>query len=264
MKRYLHLYLTYIKRAIITRLEYKKDTFIGLFSFFLKHACSLFSIYFIINSIPSLNGWRMEELGFLYGFSMMPVALDHIFNDDIWNVAYSKVKNGELDRLFLRPVPVLFQVVSETFQPEGFGELIVGIVMLFVCGNMIHIPMSFGFVLLLIVATVFGAIIISSLKIIFASFAFIFKRSGPLLQVVYNFLEYTRYPIKIYPKFIQFILTFIFPFALVVSMPIETMLFNSYSPYVLCLMIIGVSITFLSLSILIWNVNARRYESTGS
>ena len=85
---------------------------------------------------------------------------------------------------------------------------------------------------------------------------------GPLLQVVYNFLEYTRYPIKIYPYFIQFILTFIFPFALVISMPIETMLFNSYSTYVLCLMIIGVSFVFLFLAIVIWNLNARRYEST--
>lgn len=37
-------------------------------------------------------------------------------------------------RYFLRPTPILFQVISETFQPEAFGELIVGTVMLIICG----------------------------------------------------------------------------------------------------------------------------------
>lgn len=95
--RYISLYFTYIKRSIISRLEYKKDTFIAIFSFLISNVASILSIYFIIQSIPSLNGWTVEQLGFLYGFSMMPVALDHLFSDDLWLIAYHKVKNGDLD-----------------------------------------------------------------------------------------------------------------------------------------------------------------------
>lgn len=262
--RYIHLYFTCIKRSIISRLEYKKDTFVSIFSFLISNICAVLSIYFIINSIPSLEGWTMAELGFLYGFSMLPIAIDHLFSDDLWSVAYYKVRQGELDRCFLRPVPVLFQVLAETFQPEGFGELIVGIIMLSICGDIVDINWSIGLVLLLIIATIFGALIITSLKIAISSLAFRFKRSGPLLQIIYGFMSYTRYPLKIYPKSIQIILTFIFPFALVISLPMEIVLFNVYSPLILSFIIIGVSILFLFISILIWNINIKKYESSGS
>ena len=142
--RYINLYFTCIKRSIISRLEYKKDTLIAIFSFLIANVCSVLSIYFIINSIPLLEGWDIYQIGFLYGFSMLPVAIDHLFSDDLWLVAYHKVKNGEMDRYFIKPIPVLFQVIAETFQPEGFGELIVGIVMLGICGNAVNVTYSFS------------------------------------------------------------------------------------------------------------------------
>ena len=254
MKRYIKLYFTYLKRAIVTRLEYKKDALIGILSFFLGNVASILGIYFIVNSIPSLNGWTMEQLGFLYGFSMLPVAIDHLFSDDLWCVAYWKVRTGELDKYYLRPVPVLFQVIAETFQPEALGELLVGIIMLVLCGN----------VLLLIVGAVFGAIIITSIKIITAAVAFYTKRSGPLTQVVYGFGSYTKYPLKIYPKFIQLILQFIVPFGLVISIPIDVVINGGYNPYLLMLVIIVVSMVFLFISVAFWNKAEKKYSSSGS
>lgn len=264
MKRYLKLYFTCIKRSIVTRLEYKRDTIIAIFNFVFGNAVSIASIWMIMQSIPSLQGWTMAQLGFLYGFTMLPMAVDHIFTDDLWTVAYFKVRSGELDRMFIRPVPVLFQVIAETFQLEGFGELIVGIVMLSVCGGMVQVTWSFGVVLMLIVATIFGAVIISSVKIIFASLAFKLKRSGQILQVAYNFLNFTRYPIKIYPAAIKFLLTFLLPFALIISCPVETLLFQNHSPYALCGIIVGCAAVMLALSITIWSALAKHYESTGS
>ena len=52
--RYVKLYFTCLKRSLISRLEYKKDTFIGILSFFISNIASILSIYFIINSILSL------------------------------------------------------------------------------------------------------------------------------------------------------------------------------------------------------------------
>ena len=264
MKRYIKLYFTYLKRAIVTRLEYKKDALIGILSFFLGNVASILGIYFIVNSIPSLNGWTMEQLGFLYGFSMLPVAIDHLFSDDLWCVAYWKVRTGELDKYYLRPVPVLFQVIAETFQPEALGELLVGIIMLALCGKGSGVIFNFPNVLLLIVGAVFGAIIITSIKIITAAVAFYTKRSGPLTQVVYGFGSYTKYPLKIYPKFIQLILQFIVPFGLVISIPIDVVINEGYNPYLLMLVIIGVSMVFLFISVAFWNKAEKKYSSSGS
>ena len=270
--RYLKLYLVSIKRSIISKLEYRKSSYINLFSFLFSNVCSILSIYFIVNSIPELKTsegyiWSAWEIGFLYGFTMLPVALDHLITDELWLVAYRRVKDGSLDSLFLRPAPTLFLVISETFQTEAFGELIVGVVMLIICGLRpeVSILFSFGNIILFIVAIIFGAIIISSLKIIFASFAFKIKSSGPLLQIIYNFISYTKYPLGIYHPIIKGLLTFILPFAIFISFPVEIFLgFSSWNPYILSLIIIAAAILLLFLSINIWNFFERRYESTGS
>ena len=120
MKRYIKLYLVYLQRAIKSRLEYKKDAIVGMFSFLITNTLQFFSLMFIVKSIPSLNGWTMYELGFLYGFSMMPRALDHLLTDSLWYVGYWYVRNGVIDRFLIRPVNTLFQVIAEIFQPEAF------------------------------------------------------------------------------------------------------------------------------------------------
>jgi len=266
MAHYIHLYFSYMKRSFISRMEYKKDTFIAMMGFFIENAASIASIYFIVNSIPALNGWSIWQIGFLYGFVMLPRGIDHMLSDELWRLAYFRVRNGDLDMYFLRPVPVLFQVLAETFQPDAFGELIVGTVMLIVCGIMASVNVTFSTVLLLVVASIFGALIITSLKIITASFSFTIKRSGPLVQVVYNFMDYVKYPISIFPAVIRNMLLFAIPFGVFISLPVDMLFFNTYNynPYLLMLWIIGVAIAFFATSIVIWKMNERRYESTGS
>ena len=261
---YVKLYFTCIKRSIISRLEYKKDTIISILSFLFSNACSLCSIYLILQAIPSLKGYSIAEVGFFYGFSMLPIALDHLFSDEFWLVAYRRVQLGDMDMHFLRPVPVIFQMFAETFQPDGFGEVIVGVTMMIVCGINLEATITFGAVFVLIIGAIFGAMIITSLKIVFSSLAFIFKRSGPLLQIIYNFTNYAKYTISINTKFIRIILIFVLPFGLFVSLPINTLLYGSYNPYLLSLWIAGVAIIFFALSVFIWTRCEKRYESTGS
>ena len=262
--RYFKLYFTCIKRSMMSRLEYKRDSIISILSFLISNACSLCSIYFILQAIPSLKGYTPAEIGFFYGFSMLPIAIDHLFSDEFWLVAFRRVQLGDMDRHFLRPVPVIFQMFAETFQPDGFGEVIVGITMIVICGLNLQVAVSFGAILVLIIGAIFGAIIITSFKIAISSLAFIFKRSGPLLQIIYNFTIYAKYPIAIYPYAIRFILIFILPFGLFISLPVDTLLYGSYNPYLLSLAIIGAAVVFFTLATFIWTLCARRYESTGS
>ncbi|MBE6135960.1 MAG: hypothetical protein E7181_01675 [Erysipelotrichaceae bacterium] len=262
--RYFKLYFTCIKRSMMSRLEYKRDSIISILSFLISNACSLCSIYFILQAIPSLKGYTPAEVGFFYGFSMLPIAIDHLFSDEFWLVAFRRVQLGDMDRHFLRPVPIIFQMFAETFQPDGFGEVIVGITMIVICGLNLQVAVSFGAILVLSIGAIFGAIIITSFKIAISSLAFIFKRSGPLLQIIYNFTIYAKYPIAIYPYAIRFILIFILPFGLFISLPVDTLLYGSYNPYLLSLAIIGAAVVFFTLATFIWTLCARRYESTGS
>lgn len=272
LRRYAKLYVTSISRSIQSRMEYKSDLLVALFGFIFQNLCSILSIFFIVSSIPELNVpgqgvWNIWQIGFLYGFTMIPKGIDHLFSDELWLVAYKRVTDGTLDMHFLRPVPVLFSVIAETFQPEGFSEIIVGTIMLLVCAFQpsVNIVWSVGSVVLMIVASIFGALIITSMKIFIAALAFKIKRSGQILQIIYNCLTYVKYPKNIYPVFIRIILISIIPFAIIISIPAEIFLgFNAFNPWLLSLIIIGISAIFLTISIIIWTICASKYESTGN
>ncbi len=131
------------------------------------------------------------------------------------------MRNGVIDRFLIRPVNSLFQVIAEVFQPEAIGEALVGIALFVYCGTKVSIRWSFTNVLLLIIASIFGAVIFTAIKLITCSVAFWTKRSGQLMSTAYNFADFAKYPIKIYHPIIKFIMTFILPFGLVISIPIE-------------------------------------------
>ncbi len=264
MKKYFKLYCTYAKLSLMSKLVYKANVIIGIIAFLFTEATSLFTLYILVSSVPNIDGYNIYQIGMLFGITNMAVGLDHLFTDKLWTVAYWEVKSGKLDHMFLRPLPVLFQVIASEIQLEALGEIIVAVALICLCGINLNIVPSFSSVILVILGILCASIIISSFKILVASLAFKFKRSGPLLQFIYNFSGYTKYPMKIYPKVIQAILTFIIPLGLCLFFPFENLFEPVHNPIHLCILMLTFTIVFSSICIFVWNKLVKMYESTGT
>lgn len=262
--RYLKLYGTYAKLSLMSKLVYKVNAIIGIVAFLFTEATSLLTLYFIVSTVPSIEGYNIYQIGLLFGFVNMAVGIDHLLTDKLWNVAYFEVKLGKLDHMFLRPLPVLFQVIASEVQLEALGELIIATAMIILCGSKVELVGGIGAIMLVLLGIICAAIIITSFKILVASLAFKFKRSGPLLQFIYNFSGFTKYPLKIYPKVIQAILTFIIPLGLCLFYPFENLFTPIANPGLTALLIIGFTFMFSALCIFIWTKMVRLYESTGT
>ena len=262
--RYLKLYATYAKLSLMSKLVYKVNVIIGILAFLFMEATSLFTLYLLVSTVPSIDGYTIYHIGLLFGITNMAVGLDHLFTDRLWNVAYFEVRLGKLDHMFLRPVPVLFQVIASEVQLEALGELIVAVAMISLCGSNVEISGGVGSVMLLILGIICAALIITFFKIMVASLAFKFKRSGPLLQFIYNFSGFTKYPLKIYPKAIQAILTFIIPLGLCLFFPFENLFAPVHNSLIVALAMIGATAVFGAICIFVWCKMVKQYESTGS
>lgn len=262
--RYLKLYCTYAKLSLMSKLVYKANVIIGIIAFLFTEATSLFTLYILVSSVPSIDGYSIYHIGLLFGLTNLAVGIDHLLTDRLWTVAYWEVKSGKLDHMFLRPVPVLFQVIASEVQLEAFGELIVAIALICLCSSQLSIVGGIGAILIVVLGILCAAVIISSFKILVASLAFKFKRSGPLLQFIYNFSGYTKYPMKIYPKVIQAILTFIIPLGLCLFMPFENLFAPVHNPLILCVSMTGFTAFFAAICITCWNKLVKQYESTGT
>ena len=262
--KYIKLYCTYAKLSLMSKLVYKANVLIGIGAFLFTELTSLLTLYFLVSTVPSIDGYDIYQIGMLFGITNMAIGIDHLFTDRLWTVAYWEVRSGKLDHLFLRPIPLLFQVIASEIQLEALGEIIIASAMMALCGSHLNITGGPGAVLSIILGILCAAAIISSFKILVASLAFRFKRSGALLQFIYNFSGYTKYPMRIYPKFIQIILTFIIPLGLCLFLPFENLFAPVHNTAVICIAMISTTAIFAGICIFVWNKLVKTYESTGT
>ena len=262
--KYVKLYLTLAKGSLMSKMVYKANVIIGILAFLFGQVTSLITLYVLVTSVPHIDGYNIWQVGLLFGITNMAVGIDHLLTDRLWTVAYWEVKMGKLDHMFLRPLPVLFQVIASEVQLEAFGEIILATALIALCIGNAGVTVTFGAIMLLILGIFSAAIIISSFKVLVASLAFKFTRSGPLLQFIYNFTGYTKYPMKIYPKFIQGLLTFVIPLGLCLFYPFENLLTPSENSWLITLAIIAFTAAFSAICIFVWSRMTKLYESTGT
>lgn len=263
MKRYSRLYLQFLKQYIKILIEYRADFIFGLVGFLLVQFSGVVFIQLIFQSIPALSGWTFYEVLFIYGFAQIPRGIDHVFTDNLWILSGRILIAGEFDKYLLRPINPLFHLLSERFQPDGFGEIIIGGILVFFSVVQLNLEVTFGKVVLFAIAVFFATIIYTAIKLAVSSISFWIKFAQSYLYMTYQMSTFTKYPMTIYPKVIRGLLTFIIPFA-----------FTGYYPgayflgKVSLFRGIGMTIIISILSILvayqIWLKGLTKYESSGS
>ena len=262
LKRYWRLYRVLIKQFFKVVMQSKVDFLMGLLGFFLTQASGIIFLYLIFQQIPDLQGWSLDQLIFIYGFAQIPRGIDHLFTDNIWLVAWRLVINGEFDRYMLRPMNVFFQVVAEKLQPDALGEILIGSILVIISvqkGVAAITPLN---ILLFVVSIFAGALIYTSIKLFFASFALWMKQSGSLLQVAYEMAEFAKYPTEIYHKGIQFVITWVIPFAFVAYLPASFFLGNA-SAWIIGIECV-IAFVFWCAAYGLFNHGLRFYESAGN
>lgn len=269
LKRYMRLYKVQVTQFFKTIMQSKVDFLMGLLGFFFTQLGGMLFLLLIFEQIPNLDGWTLEQLIFIYGFAQIPRGLDHLFTDNIWMIAWHMVINGEFDRYMLRPMNLLFQVISEKLQPDAVGELLVGTILVVYSVIKGVVVIDALHIIMFIVSVFAGALIYSAIKLFFASFAFWVKISGPFLQAAYNMADFAKYPTEIYAKFIQFIITWIIPFAFVAYLPASYFLgvsgFMGLNNNIFVIVIeVVISIVFSLIAYAVFHRGTKVYESAGN
>lgn len=265
LKRYLRLYRALISQFFKMVLQSKVDFLMGLFGFFFTQVAGLLFLYLVFEQIPDLQGWSLGQLIFIYGFAQIPRGIDHLFTDNIWLVAWRLVINGDFDRYLLRPMNVFFQIIAEKLQPDALGELLVGIVLVVYSAVRGVVAVDAVHIVLFTVSIFAGALIYTSIKLLFASIAFWTKQSGPFLQLAYELSNFAKYPTEIYHKLLRFVITWIIPFGFVAYLPACYFLGVGAGNHIA---VIGIecliAVAFWCIAYAVFKKGLRSYESAGN
>lgn len=269
--RLLKTYLRFISVLISSELEYK-------YSFIAKQIANMFwcsvtfiGIWIIIGKFKSINGWDAGQLMFIYSMNILSHSIGGMF---FWQPMLSleeKVRTGQFDLLLIKPVSPLTSLVLSNFVYTYIGWIVVSVYILIRSIQWTGIVLNAAN-LIFILLTIFGAVLINiAIIMITGSLCFWIIKSGDILGLFHNsnrgIKPVVDYPITIYPKVIQFIISFIVPYAFISFYP-SAHLFNKGGD-----LVFGANLQYLSpvvglimifISWIIWKCGIGRYESTGS
>lgn len=263
MRKYFRLYNQFLKQYIKSLIEYRADFVFGLVGFLFVQLTGVIFIQLIFGSIPSLDGWSFYEVLFIYGLAQIPRGIDHVFTDNLWILSGRIILQGGFDKYLLRPLNPLFHLLAERFQPDGFGEIIIGTILMITAGRTLNLEWSVVSVLLLVSTILFATLIYTAIKLAVASISFWIKFAQSYLYMTYQLSTFTKYPLSIYPKAIKFILTFIIPFAFTGYYPGAYFLGRESFLYGILLTHL-ISVVSILIAYYIWTRGIRKYESSGS
>jgi ABC-2 type transport system permease protein len=262
-KRHALLFSDYFAQYAKVRISYRGDFFISLAT---SMAATIFSLGFVVvlfQKATQLAGWRLEEVVFLWGFTQIPYGLFNVISLNLYDFGNNYIIEGKFDRVLLRPVSSLFQVLFETFRIESLQEVVTGAFCMWWASRRLGIHWPPGKFLTLLFFGVCAAIIYASIFLILSTVSFFWEDRIGVHPPVWNVIAFGRYPLSIYSGVVQFFLCWIIPFGLASFYPSVRLLGRTVTPEYLPLVPV-VAAVFLTIAISLWNFGTRHYSSTGS
>lgn len=264
----LKLYKKFIGIYLKSIMEYRFSFFMSIFLQIFTYSNTFLVMWILLKQFNNINGWSFYEIMFLYTFNLFSYALSGMFIKHPMLDMEGMIRQGEFDSILTKPINPLFHVIARQFEYTFAGHIILCIFTFSISINKIGIEWSVDKILFFI-AFIFGAILIhSAFMIITGSLSFFIIKSKVAVETaIYSLRSFLDYPLTIFGKFIQVLLTFVLPYAFVNFYPAEYFLRKTNPPIfnsALYYMTPVVGIIMIILAILIWNTGIKHYKSTGS
>lgn len=265
MKQKKFIYFIFAKSTIRQEMTYSVSFITGVIGQWIAYGGTFLSLYIMIENFNVLGGWTSYEVLYLYAFNLLSYALAATVFFTPCRSLPVKIRTGEFDISLTKPVSPLLHEIYNGFNFGYIGHGILAVsVMIFAVS---HLDTQFSIVNLILLL-ISAALLQSGFLILSSSFCFITVNQNPVFDfILYNVKSFTNYPITIYGTAIQFLLTFILPFAFINFYPslillskISSSPFGTWLPYISPF----VGITMFLLSTKIWNYGLSKYQSSGS
>jgi ABC-2 type transport system permease protein len=263
VKRHLGLFGLYFAQYTKVRLAYKADFIIAFFSSMAATVLGFGFVLVLFTKIPKLQDWSFYEILFLYGFSLIPLGFFNVVSWNLYEFGDIYMIEGRFDRIMLRPVDTLFQVLFEKFRLESLQEVATGLLVVGISARKLNIawgPVDFFWFAIMVAA---GTFIYLAVFLILTAVSFWFEDRVGIVPPVFNMLTFGRYPLTIYNVFIQFLLSWIIPFGFASFYPTTHFLGReAFATYFHLVPLVAV--VFSALAVVVWNRGVANYSSTGS
>ncbi len=256
------LYLHYISVNVRCMMQYKTSFFLTMLGQFLVPFQVFLGIFFLFRRFDRVGGFSYSQVLLCFSIFLVSFSLAEIFVRG-FDMFSGMVRQGEFDRVLVRPRNEVLQVLGSKFELNRAGKMIQAMVMFVYGVAQSGVEWDAAKILTVVFMVLGGTGIFSGLFVVYASLCF-FTLEG--LEFVNIFTdgarEFGRYPFGVYGKKLLLFTTFVIPYALVQYYPLLYLLGRRESVFYMFLPLL--SGWFLIPCGLFWRFGVRHYQSSGS
>lgn len=260
--RYLRLYRIFIIQSFMRMAAYKFNFLFVFFTITAYFSVQLIFMQIVFSNVETLAGWTKYEMFFYIGtFNII---------DSLWTFGPffnllgipGLIRSGSLDYYITKPVNSQFLISLRTADLGSLISMLVGILIITFALIQGGMELTFARSILYIVSIFHALLVQYSVYFIFTCLSFWLVKAD-FVESIHGILCYfsTR-PVDIYKGFIRFVLSYVLPYGLALTVASKSAIKTIHLPEYLSFLLISWFI--FAVSIGFWKFSLKRYSSASS
>ena len=258
------LYTKYVKMHRKSAFQFKANMAMLAVSSALVSVGEITSIYILFSTFQKVGYWGFYESALMFGIITTVYSITECFARGFDEFA-KLIKAGDLDRLLVRPVNLIYQIFGSKIEFSKLLRTAVGITISIIALLNLNIAWTISKVLVLISMYICGICVILGVMIIGAGISIFTVEKLEFINIITDGTkELSYYPINIYNKWLSGIFTFVIPVACFNYLPLSFILGYGSLPQIVYALSPLIGCLFLIPCLIFFVCSLKKYQSTGN
>ncbi len=261
---HLRLIFTFLRASIQQDMAYRSNFLINLMYSMLNLLTGVLWIVVLFGQVRTVHGWNFASVLALLGvYQILGGLRGLVFGPSLETLAGlgGDLWTGNFDFTVLRPVNLQFLASVRNWRIFSLVDLLLGMSVLGVAALLLHQSLTALRIASFIIALCVGIVILYAILLAFT--ALVFWSQGVLFTWVFNGLfQLARYPVGLYPGWLQLVLSWIVPVGVMTTIPAQA-LSSELPPHMLISSVL-LSIALVVGASFLFQSGLRRYTSASS
>lgn len=235
--------------------------FVFILAKMFRLASALLLVYVVVGKAELISGYSLNQAVFLLLIFNLIQTIGQLFLRGVY-LFRQKVVDGTFDFYLLNPLSELFYSLFSYTDPI---DIIVSLPFVFFVGwswVSLGYPITWISVLLLLIVVILATLMVVAWHIVIISIGVKYLEVDNTVMLYRDLERMAAFPVSIYGKFGEALLTYIFPFALMATIP-ANIVFGLFNPWYLVGFAI-LAIIQLRLALWLWRRCLQNYSSASS
>lgn len=262
MRNAFRLLRLFVRLGLLGDLAYRSNFWLQLLESALLVATYTATLGIVFYQTDELAGWRPYELVALLGVYFLVRGILSVVVSPSFERFMTDVRSGSLDYTLLKPVDAQLLVSIQEVRVWKGVDSVLGMGLLALSVPRLAVPLGPLELAAFALALTAGVAIVYSVWLVLVTLAFWLIRVENILVIFWNLYWCARWPIRIYPGWLRWLLTLVVPVGFAVTVPAEVLAGRIHLPDLAWAS--AIAIASLVVSRLFWLRGLRHYAGASA